>query len=106
MTEEESDAHVVGVIFAQHYSMKKDRELYRDRADVTIHKELNQIQDHTTYEPVIKSTLTPKQRHEALESLLFITEKRNGYVNARNVADGSKQHITTLQRSEGRYACS
>ena len=74
MTEEESDAHVVGVIFAQHWSMKKGRELFGDRADEAIRKELNQIQDHTTYEPVMKSALTMKQRHEALESLLFITD--------------------------------
>ena len=60
MKEEESDAHVMGVIFAQHYSMQKGRELFGDRADVAINKELNQIQDHTMYEPVMTSTLTLK----------------------------------------------
>ena len=39
----------------------------------------------------MKSTLTPKQRHEALESLLLISEKQNRDVKAQKVADGSKQ---------------
>ena len=29
--------------------------------------------------------------HKTLEYLLFIAEKRNGYIRARKVADGSKQ---------------
>ena len=36
-------------------------------------------------------TLTYKARKKALASLLFVTEKRNGDINARKVADGSKQ---------------
>ena len=36
-------------------------------------------------------TLTLKERKDALESLLFITEKRNSDVRARKVTDGSKQ---------------
>ena len=44
-----------------------------------------------TYEPVHKSDLTFEDRKKALASLMFITEKRNGDIKARNVADGSKQ---------------
>ena len=38
MIEEESDAHVVGVIFVQHWSMKKGWELFGERADEAIKK--------------------------------------------------------------------
>ena len=44
-----------------------------------------------TYEPVHKSDLTFKDRKKSLASLMFITEKRNGDIKARKVADGSKQ---------------
>ena len=41
MTEEQSDAHIVGVIFAQHFSLKKGLELFGEKADVAVHKELS-----------------------------------------------------------------
>ena len=39
-----------------------------------------------TYEPVHKSDLTFEDRKKALASLMFITEKRNGDIKARQVA--------------------
>ena len=44
-----------------------------------------------TYKPVYKSDLTFEDRKKALASLMFITEKTNGDIKARKVADGSKQ---------------
>ena len=43
-----------------------------------------------TYEPVHKSDLTFEGRKKALVSLMFITDKRNGDIKDRKVADGSK----------------
>ena len=57
-TEEQSDAHIVGVMFAQHFSLKKGLELFDEKADVLVQKELNQIHQMDTYEPVHKSDLT------------------------------------------------
>ena len=91
MTEEQSDAHIVGVIFSQHFHLKKDLELFGEKADVAVQKELNQIYQMDTYEPVHKSDLTFEDRKKALASLMFITEKRNGDIKARKVADGSEQ---------------
>ena len=42
-TEEKLDAHVVGVMFAQHFSLKKGLELFEDKVDVTVHKQLIHI---------------------------------------------------------------
>ena len=91
MTEEQSDAHIVGVIFAQHFSLKKGLELFGEKADAAVQKELNQIHQIDTYESVHKSDLTFEDRKKALALLMFITEKRNGDIKARKVADGSKQ---------------
>ena len=43
MTEEQSYAHIVGVIFAQHFSLKKGLELFGEKSDTAVHKELSQI---------------------------------------------------------------
>ena len=58
---------------------------------MTVHKELEQIHKMDTYEPLYKANLSVEDRKKALASLLFITEKRNGDIKARKVADGSKQ---------------
>ena len=91
MSEEDCEAHVVGVLMAGHYSMKKAKELFGDRSDDVIMKELRQIHSFKTYEPLKASNLTWEEKKEALNSLLFATEKRNGDIKAQNVADGSKQ---------------
>ena len=54
-------------------------------------KELSQIHTMDTYDPITKSLLTMEDRRKALASLMFVTEKRNGYIKARKWADGSKQ---------------
>ena len=55
-----------------------------------------------TYKPVHKSDLTFEDRKKALASLMFITEKRNGDIKARKVADGSKQrNYDGYEKSDG-----
>ena len=44
-----------------------------------------------TYEPVDPETMTEQQKAEALNSLIFLTEKRNGDVKSRMCGNGSKQ---------------
>ena len=91
MSEEDCDAHIMGVLMAEHYSMKKAKELFGDSAYDAIMKELKQIHLFETYEPLKASELSWEEKKEALNSLLFVTEKRNRDIKARNVADGSKQ---------------
>jgi hypothetical protein len=83
--------YIVGVILAQQYSLKKGLELFGDRADASVTKELTQIHDLGTYEPIDLKTMSYEDRKRALASLLFVTEKRNGDIKVRKVADGSKQ---------------
>ena len=44
-----------------------------------------------TYEPIDASKLTRDEKRNALESLLFITKKRDGRVKGRKCAMGNKQ---------------
>jgi hypothetical protein len=53
--------------------------------------ELKQIHDMGTYVPLDPKKMTRKEKVEALASLVFITEKRDGRVKTRQCAVGSKQ---------------
>ena len=58
MSDEESEAHIVGVIFAQNISLNKGLKLFGNKADVVVQKELSQIHAMDTYETILKSLLT------------------------------------------------
>lgn len=87
--------HVVGVILAQQYSVKKGIQLFGDRARESVSKELQQLHDYKTYTPVYAHELTPEQKREALNSLIFITEKRCGRIKSRACVDGSAQRANS-----------
>ena len=101
-TETQLDEHIVWVVLSHQHSIRKGRGLFGKKADTAITKELQQIHELETYDPVYKSDLSQKERKDALESLMFITEKTNGTVKARKIADGSKQHTYDgYEKSDG-----
>ena len=87
MTEKQLDAHIVRVIMAQQHGLKKSLQLFGYKADVAVYNELKQLYELKTYEPMLASDISWEDNKMALESLLFITEKRNGNIKARKVAD-------------------
>ena len=91
LTEEQLDAHIMGVILARHFSLKKGIALFGNKAEQTTTAELQAIHDMGTYEPLDTSKLTRDEKRDALESLLFITEKRDGRFKSRKCAMGNKQ---------------
>ena len=90
-TEEQLDDHIIGVVMAEHFFLKKGIRLFGDKAEDATTKELPAIHDMGTYEPLDASKLTREEKRDALESLLFVTEKRDGRVKSRKCAMGSKQ---------------
>lgn len=69
----------------------KGVELFGDKVNVAVQKELREFHDLETYKPILESDILLKDKKDALESLLFIVEKRNSNIKARKVADSSKQ---------------
>ena len=61
-TEAQLDEHIVGVVFSQQNSLKKGRGVFGEKADTAITKELQQIHDLETYDPVYKSDLSQKEK--------------------------------------------
>ena len=49
MSDKESEAHIVGVIFSQYFSLNKCPKIFGNRADVAVKKELSQIHAMDTY---------------------------------------------------------
>ena len=96
MNWEESEAHVVGLVLAQMYILRKGTELFREKAEQATMTELLQIDDFELYKPLHKHELSKQDRKDALESMIKMTEKRadeegNRKIKSWIVADGSKQ---------------
>ena len=91
MSEFEVDEHILGVILVQQFNLKKGLGLFGNKAEVATLKELKQIHDMGTYVLLKASKMSRKDKMQALSSLMFIVEKRDGRVKARKCAVGSKQ---------------
>ena len=64
MNDEECEAHVVGSILAQIYSLRKGKELFCQMTEQTSITELSQINDFETYWPLHKHELSKQDRRD------------------------------------------
>ena len=69
MSHEESETHVVGLVLAQMYSLRRGTELFGEKAEQETMTELTQIDDFETYKPIHKHELSKQDRRDALESM-------------------------------------
>ena len=94
MTDDEIDKQILGVIFAQQqqYSLEAGLKKFGDKAKKAVIKELTRLHDMVTFIPMDASTMTKDERAaDLVASVLFITEKHNGDIKARQCVDGRKQ---------------
>ena len=59
------------------YSLKAGINKFGEQARVSAHKEMKQLHNRSCFRPVHKCLLNESERHRAMESLLFLTEKRD-----------------------------
>ena len=57
---------------------------------MTVNKELQQYHDMTFFVPIDGTKLSRKERTDALEALVFITQHRDGALKARKYVDGRR----------------
>jgi hypothetical protein len=81
------------------YSLKKGLERFGERGTIATQKEMQQLIDRKCFVPIRKSDLNETEMKRALESLIFITEKKNGIVKTRHCANGSTQR-SYMEREE------
>ena len=76
---------------AQTYSLKKGLAKFGQRGYDGAFKEMQQLHDRTCFRPLHARDLTDTERARVIESLFFLTEKRDGRIKGRTCANGSVQ---------------
>jgi hypothetical protein len=65
------------------YSLKKGFNKFPKKAEAAVTKELLQIHMKDTVAPINGAELADEQKKAALESLMFLKEKRDGSIKGR-----------------------
>ena len=76
---------------AQQLSLNEGLKKFGNKGRDAAHKELHQMHDRMVFEPADVNSLTTEERKKAMESLMFLTEKRDGSIKGRTCANGSTQ---------------
>ena len=69
-----------GVNFAQNYIYQKGVKLYGKKGKDAGFKELDQLHRRNCFTPIDIKELTPKEKAQAMEALMFLTEKKDGSI--------------------------
>jgi hypothetical protein len=85
LLEEEKISH------AQTYSLKKGLKTFGERGADAATGKMKQLHDRAVFHPIHVNDLTDEEKDRAMESLIFLVQKRDGYVKARTCANGSTQ---------------
>ena len=73
------------------YNLNAGLRKFGDRGETAVTKELHQFNGYDVFEPLYADSLTDNEKSNALASLIFFKEKRNGDVNTRSCANRSVQ---------------
>ena len=73
------------------YSLGQGIKKFRHRGFDAAKGEMKQLHDRSCWKPISVQTLTPTERKKALESLIFLVEKKCGKIKVHHCANGSKQ---------------
>ena len=77
--------------FVTTYSLKKGVAKFKDKGVKSVMKEMQQLIDRDCFHPIHKDSLNQTEMKRALESLIFLVEKRDGTIKSRHCANGSTQ---------------
>jgi hypothetical protein len=77
--------------FAQIYSLAKGIKELGTKGEQAAMKEMQQLHEHEVFTPIDINELTSLEHKRALQSLIFLTEKKDGQVKGRTCANGSTQ---------------
>jgi FKBP-type peptidyl-prolyl cis-trans isomerase len=81
------------------YSLKKGVKKFREKAKEAAIKEMQQMIDRECFEPVHQEELKEIEKRHAMESLIFLSGKKDGSLKAQHCANGSTQR-SYMQREE------
>jgi hypothetical protein len=87
-----------GTSLTQQYIVQKGLKKFGDKGKEATLKELEQLHDRECFTPIDVNELTPTEKKKAQETLMFLTEKRDGRVKGRAVYNLSLIHISEPTR--------
>ena len=73
------------------YNLKRGIEKFGRKGFDAAKGEMQQLHDRDCWQPIKLQSMTKDERRKALESLIFLVEKKDGRIKARHCANGSKQ---------------
>ena len=77
--------------FVVTYSLKQGIKKFGQPGLQSAFKEMKQLHDRECFEPVHKTSLNPVEKSWVMESLIFLTQKRDASIKSRHCANGSMQ---------------
>jgi hypothetical protein len=87
----EPDWDIVAFACVTQLSMKAGLKRFREEGEEGVSKELSQLHLRETFEPVDSLQLSRDERDSAMESHLFLMQKRDKTIKGQMAADGNKQ---------------
>jgi hypothetical protein len=81
--------------FAQTCSLNRGIKEFGERGHKAVHEEMKQLHNRVIFIPILIEKLTHVKRKQAMESLIFPTEKKDGRIKARTCANGNTQRKYT-----------
>jgi hypothetical protein len=79
--EEDREEHALGIALV-HFSMGAGINMFKEKGEAGVTKELTQMHDMDMFRPVARDLLTKEERTKALSLLMFLKEKRDQSVKA------------------------
>ena len=77
--------------FSPTHSLKVGLQKFGKKGKEGAHKEAKQLNDRTVRKPAQPNDLTKDEKHKAMESLIFLSEKIEGTMTGRTRASGYAQ---------------
>jgi hypothetical protein len=77
--------------FLQTYSLNQGLKKFGELGRKAAHKEMKQLHDRVVFKPIHVKDMTVLEKKRAMESLIFLAEKRDQTIKARTCANGSSQ---------------
>ena len=73
------------------YTLKQGLKKFGEPGMKAAMKEMTQLHDRECFEPIDFQSLSQREKKKALESLIFLVQKKDGTIKARTCANGSVQ---------------
>jgi hypothetical protein len=81
------------ISWEQAFSLTKVCKKQGKKADEATFEEVNQLHKRNYFQSINVEDLAEEERRRALESLIFLSEKRDGSIKGRACTNGSKQSL-------------